>query len=457
MAAVRPRLLTPLICVLGLAWAVSEPALAAPEDDKPAAPGGSEPSGEAKAPKSAERSPKAPEITVPLNLALIARLSVNRLSGPNVHNFVSLGLISNESARLTGLQLGLGASGVGRAMTGVQVGGLVSGAGADVAGMQLGGLVSGAGGDVSGLQVGGLVSGAGGQLRGLQLSLLVSGAGGKVRGAQVAGLVSGAGGRVDGAQVAGLVSGASELDGLQLSAVLNGAGEYRGLQLAGVMNATGRGSGVQLAPGNYAKQSLRGAQIGLVNVGGEVRGAQIGLVNIACRVHGAQIGLVNVSSAADGVLVGPVSYVSSAAKSFEVWTSPLSPLSVAWRLGRGRVYSLLAAGAQPFADTPRLSLGAGTGVELRRWDAISLESDALLHYLLYDYDPSGTDAWVGQLRAKLLYRVRTGLTLLGGVSLNAAVSDETESEELAFALDGAFESGDTTVRIWPSLFAGIRL
>jgi len=457
MASVRPFPLIRILCALGLVGLCPAGAIAEPSEEAPAK----------------AKAAKPPEITVPLDLALISRVSVNRLSGRNVRNFVSLGLFSSDAARLTGLQLGLGMSGVDGAVTGVQIGGLASGAGKEVRGVQLGGLVSGAGEDVSGLQlgllvsgaggavaglqVGGLVSGAGGDLSGLQLGLLVSGSGGRVRGLQVAGLVSGAGARTSGAQFSGLVSGAPEIDGLQVSLLLNGAGAYRGLQLAGAMNATGHGSGVQVAlGGNYAKRTMRGAQIGLVNIGGDVRGAQIGLVNIACHLHGAQLGLVNVSSTANGVLVGPVSYVSSASKHLEAWSGTTTPMALAWRLGRGRVYSLLAAAAHPFADAPRLSLGAGTGVEVRRRAEISIETDALLHYVLYDYELSGTDAWLAQLRGKVLYRASPRLALFAGLSLNAAISDETDSEELALALDGAFHAGDATVRIFPSIFVGVR-
>jgi hypothetical protein len=53
------------------------------------------------------------------------------------------------------------------------------------------------------------------------------------------------------------------------------------------------------ALGNYAKE-LRGAQIGVVNIGDRVRGLQVGLFNDATSLRGVQIGLAN--HANDGLL-----------------------------------------------------------------------------------------------------------------------------------------------------------
>ena len=39
---------------------------------------------------------------------------------------------------------------------------------------------------------------------------------------------------------------------------------------------------------------MRGAQIGLVNLGGEVQGFQVGLINRCETMYGYQLGLINV-------------------------------------------------------------------------------------------------------------------------------------------------------------------
>jgi len=53
---------------------------------------------------------------------------------------------------------------------------------------------------------------------------------------------------------------------------------------------------------NIAKNTMVGAQFGLVNIAGNTRGVQIGLINYSKSLSGVQIGLINVVHVGGGAV-----------------------------------------------------------------------------------------------------------------------------------------------------------
>jgi hypothetical protein len=62
---------------------------------------------------------------------------------------------------------------------------------------------------------------------------------------------------------------------------------------------------------------------------------------------------------------------------------------------------------------------------------------------------------LNKLRVAIGWQRGPRFAMFGGVALNVFVSDEREGTDIAYGLDYATKSGDTTIRLWPGLFMGI--
>lgn len=109
---------------------------------------------------------------------------------------------------------------------------------------------------------------------------------------QLAGLGNAVGGQHDGLQVAGLYNVATRGTGAQVATLYNGTnGSVTGFQVA-MINKSKELLGKNTSP----PTSVRGFQIGAINIARATGGTQIGLINIAGKAKGTQIGLINIFS-----------------------------------------------------------------------------------------------------------------------------------------------------------------
>jgi hypothetical protein len=168
------------------------------------------------------------------------------------------------------------------------------------------------------------------------------------------------GGQLGGVNVVGRDDGAApgSMRGLQFGFLANlVAGEARGVQLAGLFNQTSADvEGVQLAGGaNFSLgrvQGLQGAfafnraagvkglQLALVNVGGDVDGLQIGLVNVARRVRGASVGIVNVADDIEGLPLAPFSVTRTGGVHPTTWSGSGGYANLGIKLATRHTYTL---------------------------------------------------------------------------------------------------------------------
>ncbi len=82
--------------------------------------------------------------------------------------------------------------------------------------------------------------------------------------------------------------------GVTISGLSTAVTEHNGLQLSGLANHTNELNGVQLALGiNRSETVVRGVQIGLLNLAGDLKGVQIGLLNT--NAAGLTLPLINFS------------------------------------------------------------------------------------------------------------------------------------------------------------------
>ncbi len=93
----------------------------------------------------------------------------------------------------------------------------------------------------------------------------------------------------------GLWGSSLYFEGIQLNILRNEVKDDGSAFQLGIYNSVGGGDllGFQAGLWNEAN-SMRGAQLGLVNVSGETEGFQVGIINRSETMHGYQIGLVHV-------------------------------------------------------------------------------------------------------------------------------------------------------------------
>jgi hypothetical protein len=344
---------------------------------------------------------------------------------------------------------------------GAQLAGLAAMSGGDVQGAQLGPIFSYTHGTMRGFQGSGVVNVAGRFERGLQAAGFVNVAPGDTPAgtfsAQLAGAVNVSGGSRRGAQLAGLVNTqAGNLAGAQLAGVVNVAGgRTQGAQLAGVGNISG-GSvrGLQLSFLFNGAERFDGAQISLINHGGG-RGAQVGAINVAGELRGSQVGLVNVARRLDGEAVGLLSFIGNGYHAWEVGTDDVSPINTTFKFGSRHIYSAWTFGWDP-VDGNGVTVAAGLGVhaELSRlWFDTDLQVGLLELVPGADVAPSGL---------RLLARPTLGFRVLGkfGLYVGPIVHGQVVlgSERLPSpSLVPGWETGERGSRFWVGYSAGLRI
>lgn len=216
-----------------------------------------------------------------LNIGLASVM--NRLNGLSINVLASVVRTNTSGVQLAGLACVNGGQ-----TRGIQLSGITNVNGEDLRGISLAGLVNITGNGGHGLVAGGLTTITGDNIRGITLGGLLNIAGNKLSGCQIGGLANVAGGNCSGISLAGLLNVSGEsLNGLQIAGLGNITGESMGgLQVSALGNVTGGTiKGVQLSPLNIALR-VKGIQLGLVNYYKDtLQGAQIGLVNLNPRTR----------------------------------------------------------------------------------------------------------------------------------------------------------------------------
>ncbi|AKQ66858.1 peptidase C14 caspase catalytic subunit p20 [Myxococcus hansupus] len=255
------------------------------------------------------------------------------------------------------------------------------------------------------------------------------------------------------------VSGSS-LAGAQLAAGGNWtAGNVDGVQGAAGFNYAGeRVAGAQVAAGmNWAAQA-RGAQVAIVNVGGDVKGAQVGLVNVAGRMNGLQLGLVNVSNELEsGVPVGLVSIARNGQFHVEVFGNDFNYANAAIKVGSRHLYTTLVVGmgnVEGARGPSHWSTGLGLGGHLPLTERFFLDVDVVSHSL-YDWDASFSgNRLLHQLRVVAGFQVARGFTLIGGPTFNVLHDVGGESVRNLSRLSRLDAGG---ILLWPGVQLGMRI
>ncbi|WP_426751610.1 caspase family protein [Myxococcus sp. Y35] len=237
------------------------------------------------------------------------------------------------------------------------------------------------------------------------------------------------------------------------------AGDVVGMQGAAGFNYTqGRMSGFQVAVGMSRAAEVRGAQLSLLNVGGDVKGAQVGIVNVAGRMNGLQLGLVNVSREMEsGVPVGLVSIARNGQFHVEAFGNDFNYANAAVKVGSRHFYSTLVVGmgsAEGSRGPSHWSLGLGLGAHLPLSQRFFLDVDAVSN-TLYDWDAAFEgNRFVHQLRVVAGFQVSQRFAVIAGPTFNVLHGANGEVVDNLSRLSRR-DAGD--VLLWPGVQVGLRL
>ena len=232
-----------------------------------------------------------------------------------------------------------------------------------------------------------------------------------------------------------------------------------GLQLAGLGSLTfGHHEGIQLAGAVSIARSLRGVQVaGGFNGAGSLTGAQVSPLNVAGRVRGVQLGLFNYAEDIDGAQIGLISIVRRGLTEVDVSGESHRTLHLVLRHGKPRFHTLYGVASAPPGDQSVQLFGLGFGTRLIDDGDFDLD----VGVMTWRAGGPGVDAGLSllnQARLGAAFGVGRRLALVVGVALNVYVADTNENGDAFHPMfDKTYVAGETVTRLWPSVFAGIRV
>ena len=250
-------------------------------------------------------------------------------------------------------------------------------------------MLVGLNGSVEGFEIGGLGNINNGNVNGAQFAGLANTTNGNVNGGQFSGLVNVVHGNVSGGQFSGLINAnTGDLTGIQLAGILNfNKGDVEYVQVAGILNSNyGNTNGIQIsgiANSNLNKPEkensglvqiagivnqnssvLTGAQIsGILNVATDsLKGAQISLINAGTSVKGVQIGLINICSKESEVIpIGLINAVKGGLFEIEFSANDIIYTNLNYKMGVDYLYSIFKIGYSFSGNQTIYTYGVGLG------------------------------------------------------------------------------------------------
>jgi hypothetical protein len=291
----------------------------------------------------------------PFQVSLTPGLGSHGRMGAQVINKFSLNVLGGYTAGVRGFELGTLFNIVKQDMGYVQIGGLFNIVGGNVSGIQVGGLYNSVLDSVSGIQIAGVSNIVADDMKGIQVGGLYNYTY-HAKGIQIAGLGSVNAKSCKGVAIGGFFNSTQHMEGVQISGFANvNTKETNGVQISGLANFSGT--------------TLNGLQIA-------------GFVNIAKKLKGVQIGFMNVADTSEGYSIGFLNIIRKGYHKVSVSTSGMQHLTIAYKSGNARLYSILVAGFQLDDHNKSFSGGYGLGIDRRLGKNIFLNPE-LTHVYIY--------------------------------------------------------------------------
>jgi len=206
-------------------------------------------------------------------------------------------------------------------------------------------------------------------------------------------------------------------------------------------------------------QTLRGPQVGVLNIGGTVDGLQLGVVNIGGRVRGLQLGVVNVGDSVDGASIGVVSVIRDGYHQVSLWSSDLFPSNFGIKLGSKHVYTVFGFGVGRNEGRALYGAVGGLGAHIVPFGG----------RLFFDVDGitssyGNSSSWqddggvLSTLRVTVGFQALRHLALVAGPTYNVDVRRTTDTgPRLGLGwLESLSHSGDWEIRQFPGFVAGVQ-
>jgi type 1 fimbria pilin len=315
-----------------------------------------------------------------------------------------------------------------------------------------------------------LVSAEAGAIRGVQGSGAMNDVEGAVRGVQVAGGLNLVGGDMSGLQASGVNLVHGNVTGFQYGSLFNRVGgDVEGMQLAVIGNITeSEVRGLQSSSIVNRARSIEGVQHGFVNLSDRVRGLQFGIINVADDVAGFQWGMVNIADTMVGPQLGLINIRPDARYFVEGWFDEVGMRHLGLNYGSPGWYNLLQVATN---SKRRVEVGFAFGGRMpSRRLILSLDLGASLvvnsNKMDHGSDEDRNDMtaeWdaingLFQARTTVGWHVWNRLAVFAGGSWNALVVPEDGRGTHQLRPYGGYHWDATDhLRMWPGLFAGIRI
>lgn len=316
-------------------------------------------------------------------------------------------------------------------------------------------LLGGSIAELHGFEISPGVNNVSNSVHGLQIAGILNSSQGPVRGVQLAGIANMNTDTIGGLQIGGIANHSQNFTkGAQIAGISNYSGGFLGTQVGGIGNyARGNADGLQIAGVvNVAKGNAKGLQVaGIANVAGSVHGVQISPVNVSTgAVRGFQIGVVNVAKESD-VAIGIINIVENGYRSLETWTSDTAPISLGFKMGARRTYTLFSL-SQSFSGKPQIGLGLGVHTPLQGY-FVDFDIHASNRISVWEDTKEDENDILAKARLTLGWQIRPGLSLIGGVTFNTTHAFEKEGTERGL-VHKTYRSDNYVLRYGPGAFLG---
>lgn len=288
---------------------------------------------------------------------------------------------------------------------------------AGVKGVEIGTLFNIVKQDMQYLQLAGLFNIVGGNVKGVQVGGLHNHVLDTMTGVQLGGISNIVTEHVAGVQVGGIYNQSRYSNGIQVGGIGNITFEKgNGIQVGGIFNSTENFQGIQLAGvGNVNRQQTGGIQVaGLANFSRkEMKGLQIaGLANVTRYLRGVQIGIVNYADSSDGYSIGLINIIPKGYHKLSVSTSELQHLTMSYKSGNAKLYSILVAGTQLDKKQKAYSIGYGLGSDRSIGKGFYLNPE-LTHQYFYTGNEASQNL-LTRLQFNLKYRLGKSCAIYAG-------------------------------------------
>lgn len=388
----------------------------------------------------------------PAQVSFLPYLGSNaKVSGTVTNNF-SLNLIAGFTGAVNGVEIGGVLNITRRHVNGMQLGGFGNITGDNMRGVQLAGFFNMNPGNVLGLQIAGFTNMVRDTVSGVQIAGFLNTGKGIVHGLQIAGFSNFVWGQSMGVQIAGFNNFLRDgMAGLQLAGFNNLSMEdAKGVQIAGFLNIAKKDLNVaQVAGfGNYTAGTNRGIQLA-------------GAFNFADTLKGIQLGLINVSDTSSGFSFGLIQHVRKGYRSISLSGNDVLPVNLTYRSGIDAFYNIYTIGANPVSGYPwgvGLGFGSRHSIGSRLGLALELTSRQINEFELWDKQLN----LLNSFDLMLQYRFYKNMCLTAGPVLQVHVSSLKDEETGAFISSIAdkpfyeYTSEPTRVQAWVGWHVGLQ-